>query len=184
MRGFWRQPLQSTIVNRESTMVRSFADADLAAIYAIQRNCPQAAQWRAEDYLRLAGEDGGVILVAEIAGANEREIAGFAAFYRVGEEAELRNLAVDPAQQRKGIARALLAEAFLRMRELGVRRFFLEVRALNQTALALYGSLGFRLLYTRRNYYQDPADNGLVMGCDIENFSPAGKINGGGVFRA
>ena len=148
-------------------IVRLFTHNDLAAICAIQGKCPCTAQWRQDDYLRLAAEAGGMILMAEVAGSNLPEVVGYAAFHRIGVEAELRNLAVDPAHQRKGIARALLAEGFRRMQEFGVQRLFLEVRALNQPALALYSSLGFQLLYTRRNYYQDPPDDGLVMACDL-----------------
>jgi hypothetical protein len=46
--------------------VRVFADTDLAAVYAIQLKCPQAAQWRRGDYLQMAGDPGGTILVAEM----------------------------------------------------------------------------------------------------------------------
>ena len=151
-------------------MIRPFIDSDLAAIHAIQAKCPQAAQWREEDYLRLARDAAGLILVAEVPGADPEETSGFAAFHRVGEEAELHNLAVDPVHQRKGIARALLAEGFRRMREFDVQRVFLEVRASNQPATVLYASLGFRVLHIRRNYYQNPEDDGLVMRADINAY--------------
>ena len=72
-----------------------------------------------------------------------------------------------PAHQRKGIARALLAAGIRTVQEFGVRRLFLEVRASNHPALALYASAGFGLLYTRHDYYQNPAEDALVMVCDI-----------------
>jgi ribosomal-protein-alanine N-acetyltransferase len=147
--------------------IRPFTDADLPAVHAIQLRCPQAAQWRPEDYLHLACIRGGTVLVAEIAGGTLPEIAGFVAFHRVMEEAELRNLAVNPAHQRKGIARALLEAGFRTLQEAGVRRLFLEVRASNQPALAFYASAGFQLLYTRRDYYENPVEDARVMGRDI-----------------
>lgn len=148
-------------------MLRPFTDADLADVHTIQLKCPQAAQWREEDYLRLAGDDAGMILVAEPDGGSAPEIVGFAAFYRIGDEAEVRNVAVDPAQQRRGIARLLFAEGLRLLRGVGVRRVFLEVRASNRPARNLYEALGFRLLYGRRNYYHNPDDDALVMACDI-----------------
>lgn len=148
--------------------VRACADHDLAAIYAIQLKCPQTGQWRQEDYLHLAGDSGGTILVAEVEDANPPEVAGFAVFYRVMDEAELRNIAIDPTHQRKGIARALLAVGIRTMQDFGVRRLFLEVRASNQPALAFYASAGFQLLYTRHDYYHDPAEDALVMTRDIK----------------
>jgi ribosomal-protein-alanine N-acetyltransferase len=147
--------------------VRPFADADLAAVYAIQLQCPQAAQWRLEDYLHLARDPGGTVLVAELAAANLPAVAGFVVFHRVMDEAELRNIAVNPAHQRKGIARALLEAGIRTLQESGARRLFLEVRASNQPALAFYASAGFQLLYTRHDYYQNPVEDALVMARDI-----------------
>src|SRR5208282_918239 len=127
---------------------------DFAAVYAIQLKCPQAAQWRREDYLHLAGDPGGTILVAELEAVNSPQVTGFAVFHRVMDEAELRNIAIGPAHQRKGIARSLLRAGMRAMQGFGVRRLFLEVRASNHPALALYASAGFHLLYTRHDYYQ------------------------------
>jgi ribosomal-protein-alanine N-acetyltransferase len=147
--------------------IRAFDGDDLAAVYAIQLKCPQAAQWRQEDYLLLARDPGGTILVAETEAASSPEVAGFAVFHCVMDEAELRNIAIDPAQQRKGIARSLLAVGIRAMQESGVCRLFLEVRASNQPALGFYASAGFELLYTRHDYYQDPIEDALVMARDI-----------------
>lgn len=147
--------------------VRAFTPDDLAAVCAIQMKCPQAGQWRQEDYLDLARDPGGTILVAEVESANLPEVGGFAVFHRVMDEAELRNIAVNPSYQRRGMARALLAAGVLALREFGVRQLFLEVRASNQPALAFYRTAGFQLLYTRRDYYHDPVEAALVMACDI-----------------
>jgi ribosomal-protein-alanine N-acetyltransferase len=147
--------------------VRACTGDDVAAVYAIQLRCPQAAQWRQEDYLHLARDPGGTILVAEIEAANPPEVAGFVVFHGVMDEAELRNIAIDPSHQRKGFARALLEVAIRTLQESGVRRLFLEVRASNQPALALYASAGFQLLYTRHDYYQDPVEDALVMAREI-----------------
>jgi len=143
------------------------------AVYAIQQRCPRAAQWREEDYLLLSLDPGGTILVAELASGLPPEIAGFAVFYRVRDEAELRNIAVHPVHQRKGIARALLAAGIRSLEGAGARRIFLEVRASNQTAIALYLTAGFNRLYARRDYYRDPVEDALVMACGVTAVSPS-----------
>jgi ribosomal-protein-alanine N-acetyltransferase len=147
--------------------LRAFADHDLAAICAIQVNCPQAAQWREEDYVHLAQDPSGTILVAETGDSDPPVVVGFLAFHRVIDEAELRNIAVDPSHQQKGIARALMAAGIQAMQDFGVRKLFLEVRASNQPALKLYRAVGFSLLYKRHDYYHDPVEDALVMACDI-----------------
>lgn len=149
-------------------MIRPFVESDLGAVYAIQVECRQSAQWRERDYVVLAGDPGGLVLVAEAGGTRQPHITGFAAFYRVGAEAELRNLAVEPSHQRQGHGRALLTEGIRLLHAMGVRCVFLEVRASNQAANALYQLTGFQVLYTRHNYYYDPMDDALVMSRDLE----------------
>ena len=46
--------------------IRFFEKEDLPAILAIQKKAPQAAQWQAHDYSRLAVLPGGMILVADL----------------------------------------------------------------------------------------------------------------------
>jgi ribosomal-protein-alanine N-acetyltransferase len=150
-----------------AALVRPCSDADLTKIHAIQLKCSQAAQWRLEDYQQLARDPLGLILVAEVDDAKAPRLAGFAAFHRVMDEAELRNMAVDPARQRKGMARALLAAGIQALQASGVSRLYLEVRASNIPAIAFYASDGFTVLHTRRDYYHNPAEDALVMACTI-----------------
>jgi len=108
-----------------------------------------------------------MVLVAEADTAQQPEVVGFAAFHRVADEAELRNLAVSSEYQRRGVARALLEEGVRRLRQLGTGRVFLEVRASNGPALSLYATVGFKLLTTRKGYYQDPDEDAWVMALDL-----------------
>ena len=149
------------------TTIRPFVDADLDALYAIQTKCPQAAQWQKQDYVQLAHDPAGAILVLEIVEKNLPLLAGFAAFHTVFDETELRNIAIAPLHQRKGLGRALLAAGIGELKKFGTRRLFLEVRASNKPARAFYGSSGFRRLHIRRDYYHDPEEDALVMSQDV-----------------
>jgi ribosomal-protein-alanine N-acetyltransferase len=143
--------------------IRSATDADLAAIVSIQTRTPQASQWAPADYANLAGNPLGLVLVAELDTTTPPTIVGFVAFHRVMDEAELRNLAVDPTHRRQGVGRALLAEGRKRLLERGVRQIHLEVRASNVPAQRLYFSAGFSLRARRRDYYNDPQEDALVL---------------------
>jgi ribosomal-protein-alanine N-acetyltransferase len=111
-----------------------------------------------------------------------QEIVGFAAFHRVMDEAELCNIAVNPAHQRKGVARGLLTAGISIMRDAGTRRLFLEVRASNQAARTFYAAMSFQWLYKRRGYYHNPEEDALVMACDVvpsissPNHTPANML--------
>ena len=143
--------------------IRRFSNEDLAAIMSIQSKTPQAAQWTQADYASLAADPLGLILVAELDTVTPPMIVGFGAFHCVIDEAELRNMAVDPAHQRQGAARELLDEGRRRLLEQGAKQIYLEVRASNLAAQRLYYSAGFGLRYRRRDYYNDPREDGLVL---------------------
>lgn len=81
--------------------------------------------------------------------------AGFSLVRAVSDEAELLLLAVDPAEQRRGIGQALLDEFVASALAGGAHRLHLEVRDGNP-AIALYRSSGFSPAGRRRNYYHGP----------------------------
>jgi ribosomal-protein-alanine acetyltransferase len=153
--------------------IREFVSDDLSVALRIQTRCPQAAQWKASDYLDLARDPGGLVLVAELVSTQanpatdgtstaKREPTGFCALHQVGDEAELRNLAVEPEYQRKGIGRALMAEAHRRLHDAGVRQVYLEARRSNVAARELYASLGYTRVLVRRGYYNQPLEDAVV----------------------
>ena len=124
--------------------------ADLAAIAAIQAASPEAAQWNPVDYLKHDCR------VAEVNSC----VAGFLVTRQVGPgEREILNLAVDPAERRKGIARRLLEDALSN----APGAWFLEVRASNAAAIRLYESAGFERAGRRSGYYREPAEEAIVM---------------------
>jgi ribosomal-protein-alanine acetyltransferase len=143
--------------------IRKVSDDDLEVIVSVQNKTPQAPRWTQADYANLAGDPLGLILVAELDTMTPPMIVGFAAFHRVIDEAELRNMAVDPAHQRQGAGRELLAEGRRRLLEQGAKQIYLEVRASNMPAQRLYYSAGFGLCSRRRDYYNDPREDGLVL---------------------
>ena len=117
----------------------------------------------ADDYGQLTGDPRGMVLVAEIEGRTPPRVLGFSVFNQVDEEAELWNIAVAPQYQRQGVAKALLRETCRRLSAAGAQRLFLEVRGSNTPAIELYHSLGFTLLASRKDYYQNPGEDALVM---------------------
>ena len=94
----------------------------------------------------------GVILtIAESGGT----AVGFSLVRSVADEAELLLLAVDPAEQRRGIGQALLDEFIAGALAGGAHRLHLEVRDGNP-AIELYRASGFTPAGRRRYYYHGP----------------------------
>ncbi|HEY0627752.1 MAG TPA: ribosomal protein S18-alanine N-acetyltransferase [Sphingomicrobium sp.] len=88
------------------------------------------------------------LTIAEAGGAP----VGFSLVRSVADEAELLLLAVDPAEQRRGIGQALLDEFIASALVGGAHRLHLEVRDGNP-AIELYRHSGFTPAGRRRNYY-------------------------------
>ena len=74
------------------------------------------------------------------------------------DDAELLDIGVAVAYQRRGLGRELLEAMLSLAREFGKQRVVLEVRASNAAAIALYRTVLFVEMGLRRNYY--PASHG------------------------
>ena len=93
----------------------------------------------------------------------EGRIAGFAVLHSFGDEAELFNIAVSPAFQRRGIGRQLMEKVCRWAEESGVERIFLEVRVSNAAARRLYREYGFENAGLRKGYYDRPKEDAVLM---------------------
>lgn len=82
----------------------------------------------------------------------------YALVWLLGDEAEIVDLATSVHWRRRGVARELLTELSRRYRASGVAAVYLEVRASNHAAIALYSQLGWQRTRVRRGYYDDGED--------------------------
>lgn len=96
------------------------------------------------------------------------ELVGQAVVMNVLDEAHLLIISVAPEWRRRGFARQLLAHLRSHAREVGVAQLFLEVRASNEAAIALYRTCGFEEVGRRKSYYPAPGglrEDALVLRC-------------------
>lgn len=90
-------------------------------------------------------------------------LLGYVGTRRVLDEWEIVNVAVDPAFRREHLGSRLLEAVLGEARDRAVRRIFLEVRESNAPARGLYEKYGFRPIARRKNYYDHPVENAIVM---------------------
>ena len=94
--------------------------------------------------------------------ANEK-VVGYAGLQVVLDEGYIANIAVFPEHRRKGVAGQLL-QVFMNFAEADRLAFLtLEVRASNQAAIALYANRGFEEVGRRKNYYEHPREDAIIM---------------------
>ena len=90
-------------------------------------------------------------------------VVGYAGLQVILDEGYITNIAVRPECRRRGVAAKLL-QVFLDFGQANRLSFLtLEVRASNYDAIALYGSRGFRSMGRRKNYYEHPREDAIIM---------------------
>ena len=104
------------------------------------------------------------MLSAFLVALDERDhVVGYAGVQVILDEGYITNIAVRPECRRQGVAGKLL-QVFLDFAKANKLSFLtLEVRASNYDAIALYGSRGFRSVGRRKNYYEHPREDALIM---------------------
>jgi [ribosomal protein S18]-alanine N-acetyltransferase len=149
--------------------MRAMTLEDVDEVLAIEMEV-QAYPWTRGNFIDALSH--GYICSVDDAGG---EIRGYAILMPVLQEAELLNIGVAAGQQRKGLGRVLLLEMLDVACEKNMLRVFLEVRASNAAALALYRSTGFVGIGVRRGYYQNAngSEDAITMACDL-----TGEIDG------
>ena len=105
----------------------------------------------------------------------EQNVLGYVGMMYILDEGYISNVAVSEKYRRQGIADALIAELMNTADKLELAFVTLEVRASNEPAIKLYEKHGFAPVGRRKNYYDLPKEDALLMthflkrGTGIEN---------------
>jgi len=90
-------------------------------------------------------------------------VLGYAGLMVVADEGYITNVAVFPEYRRQGIAAQIL-QVFLQFAAANHLAFLtLEVRPSNAAAIALYQGFGFEEVGRRKNYYDLPKEDALIL---------------------
>ncbi|GAA1328428.1 ribosomal protein S18-alanine N-acetyltransferase [Leucobacter albus] len=112
----------------------------------------------------LAGEHRRYVVLE----ADDGALCGYAGVLVLGADGDIQTIAVAPGLRGKGLGRALMNELISEADRRGATRVFLEVRADNPVARALYASLGFAEIGVRPRYYQPEGIDAIVMQLQIK----------------
>ncbi|HEY6011799.1 MAG TPA: ribosomal protein S18-alanine N-acetyltransferase [Nitrospirota bacterium] len=102
-------------------------------------------------------------LMVALASGQARTVIGYLVFWNVADEMHILNVAVKSEYRQQGIARSLVLAGLIHAYAKGARRAFLEVRMSNIAAQKLYSELGFTGVSVRRDYYDFPVEDAVVM---------------------
>ena len=145
-----------------SVAIRRASSADVDALCELEKGLFLNDAWSRQLFVDELGHPFSYYLVAE----EDAEIVGYAGLRAApanADQGDIQTLAVVPAFRGQGLGRQLLSQLIDEAEDRGVRALFLEVRADNPVAIALYDSVGFHEIDRRHGYYQPDGVDAVVM---------------------
>ncbi len=152
------EEIQRLILSLSAVCVRAMTEADVKAVAEIEKEC-FSQPWSEDGIGQELFNDSARFFVAEKMG----KAVGYMGMHIVLDECYIANVAVLPSHRRQGIAQKLLTNALLKAESEGCSFISLEVRVSNIKAIGLYEKNGFERMGERKNFYQSPTENALIM---------------------
>ncbi len=145
--------------------IRKMTEADVPAVGELDR-LSFTLPWPERSFqFEVTSNPASRCLVAEVEG----RVVGAVVAWLLVDELHIATLATHPEFRRQGIAQALLTAVLRRGAQEGAVSSFLEVRAGNLAAQALYRKFGYEATGLRRRYYRDNDEDAILM--TLENMA-------------
>ena len=142
-------------------LFRKMTERDIPDVASLEKRL-FSRPW-SEQSLSQALRQNTLFVVAE----EKNIVVGYCGMYCAFGEGEITNVAVEPSWQNRGIGRGMMGYLLQQASCQGVRRIVLEVRVSNENAIHLYESIGFKSCGIRKNLYDMPMEDGIIMEISI-----------------
>ena len=143
-------------------VIRDMRPEDCEAVAALDKEAfskPMSVQGYEREYTN----PNSTTLIAELDG----RVIGFANLWNICGDVSLNNIAVTASERSKGAGTALIREALMRFA--GCDFITLEVRKSNEGAIRFYKRFGFRQVGIRKDFYDLPTEDALLMTVCLED---------------
>ena len=140
------------------TEIRSMGFEDIEAVVKIEKE-NFSVPWDENGFLSFMLREGTIFLTA----LKDNEVVGYCGLISAADEADITNVSVSQNMRKKGIGGMLLSELIKEAEGAGIKKIFLEVRESNIPAISLYNGFGFKQVGMRKDYYEKPVENALLM---------------------
>ena len=141
---------------------RNMTEQDVIPVAELEKKVFYDA-WTSTGIYETFCQDQAFVTVAE----NDGEIVGYCIIYYVMDEAEIARIAVDEKVRRQGVGRGLLDFVCECCKVKHVQRLLLDVRESNESARRFYEQYGFAVDGIRKNFYDQPKENAVLMSKSI-----------------
>ncbi len=141
---------------------RLMKSEDIEKVYEIENQC-FSMPWSKHEIMESFSREDSIYCVIE----KDDVVIGYAALFFVLDEANIINIGINNEYRGIGAGEELLKYLINNVKGKNVSKIFLEVREGNHIAVKLYEKIGFKEIGIRKNFYQNPLENGIVMSYTI-----------------
>lgn len=150
------------VKGNEMITIRKMTFQDVDQVHRLEE-LAFSMPWSRQSFLEVLENKDALYLVVEKDSCPGEVIACCGMRSIVG-EGDISNVVVHPDYRKKGIAQQMLTELLKRgAAEFGVEAYTLEVRKSNADAVSLYQRLGFVQEGIRKNFYERPVEDAIIM---------------------
>lgn len=132
--------------------------ADIKEVVCIEQES-FSSPWSEKSFLDAITEDDNVYMVA----VDEGEIAGYCGMWGIQGEGNIYNVCVKKEKRGQGVGERLFQTFLNEGEKSGLTAFTLEVRVSNERAIRLYEKCGFENAGIRKNFYDNPKEDAIIM---------------------
>ncbi len=139
--------------------IRELRYEDVDAVCSLEEEA-FSMPWHKQSFIEMIENKDALYLVA----IEDNQVVGCCGLRSIVGEGDISNIVVKKECQGRGIAQLMLKE----LMETGNKRFqiesfTLEVRLSNQNAIHIYEKLGFNSEGIRKNFYEKPTEDAMIM---------------------
>ena len=138
-------------------MIREFISGDEKAIAELEKEC-FSSPWSENALLESYNADTRFFVFSE-----NGKILGYAGLQVVPPEGYVTNIAVTKTARGRGIGKSLVEALIDFGKDRALVFISLEVRQSNLPAISLYTKCGFSEVGKRKNFYQNPTEDAIIM---------------------
>lgn len=139
-------------------VIREMTVDDLDTVVEIEKEC-FSVPWSRQGFMDALQKTDAYYIVAV---ADDR-VVGYCGAYGVCDEADINQVAVTGNYRRSGIGERMVGQLLDGLTQRGYLYTTLEVRKSNTAAIALYVKLGFVSEGIRKNFYEKPTEDAVIM---------------------
>ncbi|MSS63799.1 ribosomal protein S18-alanine N-acetyltransferase [Velocimicrobium porci] len=138
--------------------IRKMEETDIDQVEKIENEI-FSMPWTRKDFMDSITNSNQLYVVA----VKENEVLGYCGLWNVAGEGQITNVAVKKTVRNQKIGFQMLSYLIKWGMQEKITAFTLEVRESNKPAIHLYKKLGFRAEGLRKNFYEKPKEDAVIM---------------------